>query len=169
MCISLVKHCHYNVLTPKFCCIITPPSRKPGAGKQLPSCARPAPAASGDASSSSLTAGTLYPAVAANFILCLGRRAVSSSAAEPGSVGVVPGLHVDLNNCFSAVRVCGILLARRNDEAERLSVGEFRGSCMGLTMVSVLCARAVYCLRVGMTRLRSLSKSDSAAIRAGRS
>lgn len=66
-----------------------------------------------------LTASTLYPAVAAISILSLWRRAVSSSAAELGSVGKFRGLRMGLNDGVSAVCVCGVLLARQDHEAAR--------------------------------------------------
>jgi len=67
----------------------------------------------------SLTASTLHPAVAAISILSLWRRAVSSSAAELGSVGEFRGSRVGLNDGVGAVRACGVLPARQDHKAAR--------------------------------------------------
>ena len=78
------------------------------------------PAASGDASSSSslsLTAGMLYPAVAAISILALERHAVTFSAPEPGSAGEFQGPRVVPDNGADAMRACGELLACCGDGA----------------------------------------------------
>ena len=74
MHISPSKKCHYNALTPHFCCIIAPPLgnwtwqaatllRVPRPRKRLVTRVH--------RRSSSLTAGTLYPAAAAISILGL--------------------------------------------------------------------------------------------------
>jgi len=67
--------------------------------------------------SSSLTAGTLYPAVAAIPILNLWHCTIPFSAAELGSVGEFRGSHLVPNDGTDAVYMCGLLFVRCDDEA----------------------------------------------------
>ena len=135
--ISPSKKCHYNTLTPHFCCIITPPlgNRSWQAATLLHVPHPPKrPVMRVHRRSSSLTADTLYPAAAAISVLRLWRRAIK-------------------------------FLCCRAGQRWRSS----RGSCVGLNDGADAGARAVYGLRVVMTRLLGLSRGGSTGIRAGRS
>jgi len=57
--------------------------------------------------------------------------AVNSSAAELGSTGKFRGPHVDPDDGADAVRACGVLLARRDDEAGRFEQERKRGHSHG--------------------------------------
>jgi len=81
--------------------------------------------------------------------------AVTSSAAELGSTGKFRGPHVDPDDGTDAVHACGVLLARRDDEAEWFEQERKHGHSRrqfaqaGRSGASCAASVAAWCLGVG--------------------
>jgi len=110
MHISPSKKCHYNILTPHFCCIITPPlgnwSWQAATLLRMP-CPQKCLVMQVHRHLLSLTAGTLYP-TATISILCLWHHAIKFLCCQAGqhwcsSQGLCVGLNDGANAGACAV------------------------------------------------------------------